>query len=214
MATLFLQVWKEIIIYLISNSKARNGPQKIPVSFNNIYVWRAYIYVNWFKYPSSHQYFQTSSSHTEEAGLFHVSPVAFLNSKRQQHDITKLKWEEAKEIMARTREEFYPLHIISSIHACKTHFNLHLSQNDHRHNPSQRRPWKLSEIVSVVPLLSTVLFYDNNSVHFIIIEWSQIHLSWFSVNVGLLYVISLFKLNVSSLRQFLVTYYYGSWYKL
>lgn len=43
MAILIAQVWKEIIIYLMSTSKAPNGPQKIPFSFNNIYVWRVCI---------------------------------------------------------------------------------------------------------------------------------------------------------------------------
>lgn len=56
MVTSIPQVWKEIIILLISISKTRNSPQKIAVSFNNLYIWRAYIYGKCSKYLSSLQH--------------------------------------------------------------------------------------------------------------------------------------------------------------
>lgn len=143
----------------------------------------------------------------------------FLTVRGSSTIILKLIWEEAKWIMASTREELYPLHIISSVHPCKTHFKVHLCQkaflNDHRHNSSRRRPWKLLESVSITPLFFTVLFYDgdNNPVYLIVIDGHKYVYCGSGLMVRLLCAWSLFKLNVSSLRKFSVTYY-GLRYKL
>lgn len=116
MAILIAQVWKEIIIYLMSTSKAQNGPQKIPFSFNNIYVWRVCIMLSVSNTPLVANICKLLFHMQEKGRLFHVSLVAFLNSKRQEHDIIKLIWDKVKRIMTSTREEFCPLHIISSVH--------------------------------------------------------------------------------------------------